>query len=146
MSGIFNSSGKVPVDIELFMQFLIGSAISSFAILIIFAGISPPELLLQSVSLIHFMTWSVLTTSNLKLKEFWYLSLIIWILRWLLKLRNGVKIFERSKESSVQLNIPISFVMLKNNYWRFQKYLNFCLKIYHFQQVWFCHRYKYPCL
>ena len=44
ISAIFNSSGKVPVDMELFMQFLIGSAISSFAILIIFAGISPLEL------------------------------------------------------------------------------------------------------
>ena len=33
---------------KLFMQFLIGSAISSFAILIIFAGIPTRELLLQS--------------------------------------------------------------------------------------------------
>ena len=49
ISAIFNSSGKVPVDRELFMQFLIGSAISYFAIVIIFAGISPLELLLQSI-------------------------------------------------------------------------------------------------
>ena len=54
---------------ELFIQFVIGSIISSFAILIIFAGISPLELLLQSISSINFMTWSVLTSSNLKLKE-----------------------------------------------------------------------------
>ena len=70
ISAISNSSGKVPVDMELFMQFLTGSAISSFAVLIIFAGISPLELLLQSVSSINFMTWSVLMSSNLKLKEF----------------------------------------------------------------------------
>ena len=55
---------------ELFMQFLIGSAISSFAILIIFAGISPLELLLQSIISINFMTWSVLTSSKLRLKKF----------------------------------------------------------------------------
>ena len=70
ISAISNSSGKVPVDMELFMQFLTGSAISSFAVLIIFAGISPLELLLQSVSSINVMTWSVLTSSNLRLKEF----------------------------------------------------------------------------
>ena len=56
ISASFNSSGKIPVDMELFMQFLIGSAISSFAVLIIFAGISPLELLLQSVSSINVMT------------------------------------------------------------------------------------------
>ena len=72
ISAIFNSSGKVPVDMELFMQLLIGSAISYFAILIIFAGISPLELLLQSISSINFTTWSVLASSNLKLKESWY--------------------------------------------------------------------------
>ena len=54
---------------ELFIQFVIGFAISSFAISIIFAGKSPLELLLQSVSSVNFMTWSVLTSSNLKLKE-----------------------------------------------------------------------------
>ena len=70
VSAISNSSGKVPVDMELLMQFLTGSAISSFAILIIFAGILPLELLLQSVSSINVMTWSVLTSSNLRLKEF----------------------------------------------------------------------------
>ena len=83
---------------ELFMQFLIGSAISSFAILIIFAGISPFELLLQSISSI-----------NLKLKEFCYLSLIIWILGWLLKLEIRVKI---SEEPSALSNIPKCFLML----------------------------------
>ena len=36
------------------MQFLIGSAISSFAVLVIFAGISPLELFLQSISSINF--------------------------------------------------------------------------------------------
>ena len=70
ISAISNSSGKVPVDMELFMQFLIGSTISSFAILIIFAGISPLELLLQSIISINFMTWSVLTSSKLRLKKF----------------------------------------------------------------------------
>ena len=80
------------------MQFLIGSAISSFAILIIFAGISPFELLLQSISSI-----------NLKLKEFCYLSLIIWILGWLLKLEIRVKI---SEEPSALSNIPKCFLML----------------------------------
>ena len=59
---IFNSSRKVPVDMELFMQFVFGSAISSFAILIIFVGISALELLLQSISLIDFMICSVLTS------------------------------------------------------------------------------------
>ena len=49
ISAILNSSGKVPVDRELLMQFLIGSAISYFAVLMIFAGIWPLELLLQSV-------------------------------------------------------------------------------------------------
>ena len=56
ISASFNSSGKIPVDMELFMQFLIGSAISSFVILIIFAGISPIELFLQPISSIDFMT------------------------------------------------------------------------------------------
>ena len=55
---------------ELFIQFVIASAISFFSILIIFAGISLLELLLQSISSINFMTWSVLTSLNLKLKEF----------------------------------------------------------------------------
>ena len=54
---------------ELFIQFEIGSAISSFAILIVFTGISPLELLLQSILSINFLTWSTLTGSNLKLKE-----------------------------------------------------------------------------
>ena len=44
ISAISNSSLKVPVDMELFIQFVIGSAISSFAILIIFAGRFPLEL------------------------------------------------------------------------------------------------------
>ena len=70
ISATFNPLVKVPVDAELFMQFLIGSAISYFAILIIFIGISPLELLLQSISSINVMTLSVLTSSNLKLKEF----------------------------------------------------------------------------
>ena len=52
------------------MQFLIDSAISFIEILIIFAGISPLEFLLQSIASIDFMTSSVLTSSNLKLKEF----------------------------------------------------------------------------
>ena len=41
---------------ELFAQFLIGSAIFSFVILLIFAGISPFEILVQSISSINFMT------------------------------------------------------------------------------------------
>ena len=39
------------------MQFLIGSAISSFAILMLIAGISPLELLLQSILSINFVTY-----------------------------------------------------------------------------------------
>ena len=143
----FNSTRKIPVDMKLFMQFLVGSAISCFAILIIFADISSLEFFFQSISSINFRTWSVLTSSNLKLKEFWCSSLIIWILGWLLKLEIRVKIFELPEKSSTQSNIPKSFVMLtKYNYWRFQKYLNLSLKFYQFQQVWFCHRYKHPCL
>ena len=57
------------------------------------------------------MTWSVLTISNL--------TLIIWILGWLLKLDIRVKIFERSKESSAQSNI----IEDSRNIWIF---------------VWFC--------
>ena len=49
----------ISIDMELFIQPVIGSAISSFAILIIYAGISPLELLLQSISSINFVTWSV---------------------------------------------------------------------------------------
>ena len=50
---IFNPSGKVSVDMELYIQFVTGSTISSFTILTIFAGISPLELLLQSISAIN---------------------------------------------------------------------------------------------
>ena len=71
ISAIFNLSEIVSIDMGLFVQFVIGSAISSCAILIILAGISyKPEFLLQSISSRNFMTSSVLTSSNLKLKEF----------------------------------------------------------------------------
>ena len=62
ISAISKSSGKVPADMELFIQFVIAFAIYSFAILIIFAGISALKLLLQPVSSMHFMTWSVVTS------------------------------------------------------------------------------------
>ena len=39
---------------ELFIEFVVGSAVSFFTILIIFAGIYPLELLLQSISSIEF--------------------------------------------------------------------------------------------
>ena len=54
MSGILGSSGKVFHEKHLFIQFFIGTVNSSLAILIIFAGMSLPELLLQSTSLIYF--------------------------------------------------------------------------------------------
>ena len=63
ISAIFNSSGKLPVDMELFIQFVIGSAISSFAILIFFAGTSLLELLLQSISSIN-----LISTNQFKFK------------------------------------------------------------------------------
>ena len=62
ISAISKSSGKVPVDMELFIQFVIAFAICSFAILIIFAGIFALKLFLQPISSMHFMTWSVLTS------------------------------------------------------------------------------------
>ena len=37
----FNSSEKVSAYMELFIKYVIGSAISTFAILIIFTGLSP---------------------------------------------------------------------------------------------------------
>ena len=48
---------KVPVNMELFIQLVIGSAISSFAILIVSAGISSLEVLLKSISSINFMNY-----------------------------------------------------------------------------------------
>ena len=62
ISAISKSSGKVLADMELFIQFVIAFAIYSFAILIIFAGISALKLLLQPISSMHFMTWSVVTS------------------------------------------------------------------------------------
>ena len=63
-------------EIHLFMQFVIGTVSSSSDILIIFASILSPELLLQSISLIYFNTWFVHINSNSKSKDFLYLSLI----------------------------------------------------------------------
>ena len=47
---IVSSSGKVVYEIHLFMQFVIGTVISS---------LSPPELMLQSIWLIYFNTWLI---------------------------------------------------------------------------------------
>ena len=71
---------------ELFVQSLIGSAISSFVILLIFAGISPFEILLQSISSINFYDLISTNEFRFKIKGISILSLIIWILVWLLKM------------------------------------------------------------
>ena len=55
MSAILNSSRIVLHKIHLSTQFVIGAMTSSLAILISFAGISPLEFLLQSISLIYFI-------------------------------------------------------------------------------------------
>ena len=55
MPAILNSSRIVLHKIHLSTQFVIGAMTSSLAILISFAGISPLEFLLQSISLIYFI-------------------------------------------------------------------------------------------
>ena len=51
------NKGKVLDEIQLFVQFVIETVSSSLTILIIFAGIFHPKLLLQSISFIHFNTY-----------------------------------------------------------------------------------------
>ena len=53
-SAIFNSSGKVFVDMQLFMQFAVGTNILFLVILIMFVDISLVELFLQSLWLTYF--------------------------------------------------------------------------------------------
>ena len=69
MSAFLSSSGKVLDEIHSFVQFVIGTVHSSLAILIIFVGMPPLELLLQLISLIYFKTRFVDTNSSLKSKE-----------------------------------------------------------------------------
>ena len=79
-SATFNSSGKDFIEIHLLIQFVIGIKISFLANLIMAGDISPLELFLMSISFMHLKTMSVGTNSNLKLKEFLNLSLIVLIL------------------------------------------------------------------
>ena len=114
MSIIFNSSGELSVDMELFIQlYVIGSGISSIATLIVFAGISPLELLLQSVLSTNFMTWSVLA-NRFKFKTGGILIFILNHLdtRMVIETRNLCENIRTFEESSTQWNIRKSFVML----------------------------------
>ena len=64
---------------------MIGIKISFLANLIMAGDISPLELFLMSISFMHLKTMSAETNSNLKLKEFLNLPLIVLILGGLLK-------------------------------------------------------------
>ena len=79
-SATFSSSGKDFIEMLLLIQFVIGIKISFLANLIMAGDISPVELFLMSISFVHLKTMSVETNSNLKLKEFLNLSLIVLIL------------------------------------------------------------------
>ena len=79
-SATFNSSGKDFVEIHLLIQFVIGIKISFLANLIMAGDISPLELFLMSISFMYLKILSAETNSNLKLKDFLNLSLIVLIL------------------------------------------------------------------
>ena len=79
-STTFNWSGKDFIEIHLLIQFVIGIKISFLANLIMAGDIFPLELFLMSISFMYLKTMSTETNSNLKLKEFLNLSLIVLIL------------------------------------------------------------------
>ena len=64
---------------------MIGIKISLLANLIMAGDISPLELFLVSISLMYLKIMFAETNSDLKLKDFLNLSLIVLILGWLLK-------------------------------------------------------------
>ena len=76
-SATFNSSGKDFAEMHLLIQFTIGSRISFLANLKMAGDISPLELFLVSISFMYLKTMSAETDSNLRLKEFPNLSLMI---------------------------------------------------------------------
>ena len=76
----FNSSEKDFVEIHLLIQFAIGIKISFLANLIMAGDISPLELFLVSISFMYLKIMFAKTNSNLKLKDFLNLSLIVLIL------------------------------------------------------------------
>ena len=79
-SATFNASGKDFVEIHLLMQFVIDIKISFLANLIMAGDISPLELFLVSISFMYLKIMFAKTNSNLKLKDFLNLSLIVLIL------------------------------------------------------------------
>ena len=79
-SATFNSSGKDVIEIHLLIQFVIGIEIYFLGNLIMAGNVYPLELFLMSISFMHLKAMSVEINSNLKLKEFLNLSLIVLIL------------------------------------------------------------------
>ena len=79
-SATFNASGKDFVEIHLLIQFVIDIKISFLANLIMAGDISPLELFLVSISFMYLKIMFAKTNSNLKLKDFLNLSLIVLIL------------------------------------------------------------------
>ena len=79
-SPTFNPSGKDFIEIQLLIQFAIGIKICFLANLIMAGNISPLEIFLMSISFMYLKFMSAETNSNLKLKEFLYLSLIVLVL------------------------------------------------------------------
>ena len=79
-SATFNSSGKDFIEIHLLIQVVIGIKSSFLANLIMAGDISPLELFFVSISFMYLKIMFAETNSNLKLKNFLNLSLIVLIL------------------------------------------------------------------
>ena len=79
-SATFNLSGKDFIEINLLIQVVTGIKSSFLANLIMAGDISPLELFLVSISFMYLKIMFAKTNSNLKLKDFLNLSLIVLIL------------------------------------------------------------------
>ena len=79
-SATFNSIWKDFIEIHLLIQLVSGIKFFFSANLIMTGGVSPLELFLMSISFMYLKIMSEETNSDLKLKDFLNLSLIVLIL------------------------------------------------------------------